>query len=246
MLVSRNDSAESRIQNKLFICKINQEYALKLIGIISDSHGRHQSIIEAAEVLENLHCDHIVHLGDICDTLYPETCDLCVEAMQVYDIQAVKGNNDHMLQLNQTGNQESLISAKSMAYLDDLAPVIEMEQAVFAHSLPFYEDMGIACITRNLGKAEITRFFSMPGRKILFRGHGHSPELIWEKDGLFYREDFSTTRKIDLNPHLPCIVTCGALTRGLCMTWEIEKQELTCISLNQKPIDEETISKSDS
>jgi predicted phosphodiesterase len=204
----------------------------KRIGIISDSHGRAQSIVDAAQFLLHLNCDRIIHLGDICDTLRPETCDLCVQALQTHHVDAVVGNNDHMLQLNQEGNAESLVSEKSLEYLRNLPPVMETDEAVFAHSLPFYEEMGIACITRALGKNELKQYFSVPGQRILFRGHSHTPELIWKKEAFFYRDEFKKNQTLNLAPFLPCIVTCGALTRGLCMIWNVEAQDITCLSIS--------------
>ncbi|MBU4469162.1 MAG: metallophosphoesterase family protein [Proteobacteria bacterium] len=203
----------------------------KRIGIIADSHGRPQAIVDAANFLYDLNCDKIIHLGDICDTLHPETCDACLATIQAHGVFAVKGNNDHMLQLNQEGNAGSPVSEKSLRFLRGLAPVIETNKAFFAHSLPFYEDMGIACITRALGKNEIKQFFALPGERILFRGHSHTPELIWEKEGLYYREVFSKNQTVQLKPFLPCIITCGALTRSLCMVWNMESQEVTCLSV---------------
>ena len=204
---------------------------LKRIGIISDSHGKPETIINAVRHLKNIKCDKIIHLGDICDTLFPETCDKCIQVLKENDIVAVKGNNDHMLQLNQIGNSQSPVNKKSLSFLENLPPVINCDVACFAHSLPFYDEMGISCITRALGKQEITKFFSIPGEKILFRGHSHTPEIIWEKEGLFYKEVFNVNQALDLKPYLPCIITCGALTRGLCMIWEVENQILTSFSI---------------
>jgi predicted phosphodiesterase len=204
---------------------------LKRLGIIADSHGRPQVIEDAARFLYDLNCDGIIHLGDICDTLHPETCNACLEVLQVHGLDAVKGNNDHMLQLNQEGNPDSPVSEKGLVYLRNLEPVVETDRAIFAHSLPFFKEMGIACITRALGKNEIKQYFSLPGKRILFRGHSHTPELIWEKAGLYYRDALGRNQTFHLSPFLPCIVTCGALTRRLCMIWDVEKQDVTCLSI---------------
>ena len=208
-----------------------QTSGLKKIGIIADSHGKPDTISKAVTHLKNNRCDKIIHLGDICDTLFPETCNVCIQILEDNDVVAVKGNNDHMLQINQIGNLESPISHQSLSYLKNLSPVIQCDNVYFAHSLPYYDEMGISCITRGLGKQDIKKFFSVPGEKILFRGHGHTPEIIWEKEGLYYREVFSTNKTVDLKPFLPCIITCGALTRGLCMIWDIDTQMLTSLSI---------------
>ena len=203
---------------------------MKNIGLIADSHGRPDTIKNALTHLKDKRCDTIIHLGDICDTLFPETCDICIDIIRENKVIAVKGNNDHMLQLNQEGNPVSPVSQRAIAYLKNLSPVLEYDLAFFAHSLPYFDEMGISCITRALGKQEISRFLAAPEYKILFRGHGHTPEIIWEKYGLFYKETISANQTIDLEPLLPCIITCGALTRGLCMIWDMENQKLTSLS----------------
>ena len=36
--------------------------------------------------------------------------------------------------------------------------------------------------------------------------------------------------KIELTEKIPCVVTCGALTRGFCMAWNPEENVIECLS----------------
>lgn len=202
----------------------------KHIGIIGDSHGRADMIEKAVTFLKRHHCEPIIHLGDICDSFSPKTCDPCLDALMDHDVIALKGNNDHVLEVNQAASNDAVLSAKSLTYLRQLSPVMAYEQVVFAHSLPFYRDLGISCITRFLGEAEIRRFFSTSDHQILFRGHGHDPEIVWEENSVIHYRGLETGSETDLGSHIPCIITCGALTRGLAMIWDQNRNILKNLS----------------
>jgi predicted phosphodiesterase len=199
-------------------------------GIIADSHGKFEKLAKAIKFLRDNDCKKIFHLGDICDSFQPGTCNQCIEALKKENVIAVKGNNDHVLEINQMDYNESLVSRSSISYLQALPPVFEYKNAIFAHSLPFFKELGISCITKVMGKAEINKFFSEPHNKILFRGHNHDPEIIWIEEKIIKSEKLLTGQKISLDNRLPCIVTCGALTRGLCLIWNIRENELKSLS----------------
>ena len=201
-----------------------------IIGIIADSHGRSDMIQKSVEFLLDQQCDLIIHLGDICDSFSPATCDPCLNILMDYHVVALKGNNDHVLELNQSFIENPNISKKGLTYLHQLAPVLECEKAVFAHSLPFFKELGISCITRFMGDPEIRHFCSEGTHRILFRGHGHDPELIWIEKNTIQRADLKTDTTIHLEKYRPCIITCGALTRGLAMIWDKRNNTLKNLS----------------
>lgn len=201
-------------------------------GIIADSHGKYEKLTKAIKFLKGNDCSKIFHLGDICDSFQPNTCNPCIEAIKIENVIAVKGNNDHVLEINQANFKESLVSRSSISFLQALPTVFEYNNAIFAHSLPFYKELGISCITKVMGKAEINMFFSHPHDKILFRGHDHTPEIVWIEEKKIKSQKLLTGQKICLNKRVPCIVTCGALTRGLCIIWNPEKNELKSLSFN--------------
>jgi predicted phosphodiesterase len=200
------------------------------MGIIADSHGRSDLIETALKYLLNQRCDRIIHLGDICDSFSPQTCDPCLNLLMENHILAVKGNNDHILEINQSALNHPGISRKSLSYLKSLLPVIECGDTVFAHSLPFFEELGLSCITRFMGESEINRFFSRQDHGLLFRGHGHDPEMVWKDHGTVRCMELPAGSSLTIEPYLPCIVTCGALTSGLLMIWDAEAQLLKSLS----------------
>ena len=202
----------------------------KSIGLISDSHGQADMIEKAIEFLHKQHCETIIHLGDICDSFRPETCETCLDVLNAHNIIALKGNNDHILEINQTENNDAILTPNGLAYLSRLSPVLEENDTVFAHSLPFYKELGISCITRFLGETEIKRFLSGSRHTLLFRGHGHDPEIIWKKNGDICCKSIEAGGETHLNTYQPCIVTCGALTRGLAMIWDKRNNVLKNLS----------------
>jgi predicted phosphodiesterase len=197
------------------------------IGIIADSHGDPEIISIAVDFFRTRGCSRIIHLGDICDSFRPETCDPCIHILKTNNIAAVKGNNDHVLEINQSPQPNPIVSRESLSFLKRLPATLSSDRMIFAHSLPFFDDLGISCITKIMGEPEIRRFFSQTDFTILFRGHNHAPEIVWKQEqGIGFR-DLPPGEHMYLKPHLPCIVTCGALTEGLGMIWDCDTFTLT-------------------
>ena len=53
-----------------------------MIGIMADSHGQIDAIRDALAVFDELGCGSIYHLGDVCDSAYPETANACIQLLQ--------------------------------------------------------------------------------------------------------------------------------------------------------------------
>lgn len=206
-------------------------FTYNCLGIIADSHGNFEMVARAIDFLTHRHCDQIIHLGDICDSFRPQTCDACVRLLIKHRVMAVKGNNDHVLEINQTGYSDSVVPEESLAFLRRLPPILTAGNSIFAHSLPFYKELGISCITKVMGKNEVLKFFSTRDHQILFRGHSHSPSVKWQEDHEVRSMDLPAGKQIHIGGHLPCVVTCGALTRGLLMIWEPESQIISSVSI---------------
>ena len=103
--------------------------------------------------------------------------------------------------------------------------------ALFVHSLPFTREMGLASMIGDLGEREKNRFINeFPGH-IMFRGHGHSPEICWPLGQHFVSRSLVAGEKVDLTEKIPCAVTCGALSRGFCMTWRPDDNIIECLSI---------------
>jgi len=199
------------------------------IGVMADSHGRADAIAGAVALLRARGCQTLVHLGDICDSERPETADECVGILASAGVLCVRGNNDHWLLASREGRPAGLVSAATFAFLESLPPARRVAGAVMAHSLPFIRRMGLSSMARPMGDVEFTLFFSENPQGVLFRGHSHAPVLS--------RPSFAGITHAPLSPgepvavSRPLAVTCGALTRGLCVEWDPAAGLLSLLSL---------------
>jgi predicted phosphodiesterase len=189
------------------------------IGIMADSHGDADAISAAIRFFQKSGCRHMIHLGDICDSVACDRADECVALLRTHAVLAVKGNNDHAVVKNRTLRQDGRLSGETMAYLASLPLQVEMFGALFVHSRPFADTLGLAAMTGDIGKAETDRFLEQyPGGR-LFRGHGHSPLAVRLPDTRHPAVCPAPGDRLRLDGRQGWVVTCGALYKGLCMTW---------------------------
>jgi len=201
-----------------------------LIGIMADSHGQADTLRDALEVFESAGCGSIYHLGDVWDTNLPETANTCMRLLQDHRVITIKGNNDQVIVASHMGREKSPVSQTVLRSLQNLDLVKNYGNAIFIHSLPFARELGLASMIGTMGPKEIRRFFKeFPGH-ILFRGHSHSPEIAWLSGGQVKVKSLVASAKLNLSERIPCVVTCGALTRGLCMIWNPEENDIESIS----------------
>jgi len=198
------------------------------IGIMADSHGMPDTITGALKLFRREDCRPVYHLGDICDSSHPETADQCAIILRSNNVTAVKGNNDHAVLAN---NPEGIISEETIGYLSALPFVAGYGEALLTHSLPFAETLGLSCMIRGMGRNEAALFFKKHPEKILFRGHGHSPEIISGENGEMVFRSIFPGENADLAGRLPCIITCGSLAAGYCMIWKPCEKSVECYSI---------------
>jgi predicted phosphodiesterase len=189
------------------------------IGIMADSHGHPDKIVAALEYFSKQGCSCLYHLGDICDSGHPETAEACVRPLQHFNVMAIKGNNDHQIDVNHRGRMQSLIPQDVLGFIQKLPLVRQFQHAVFTHSLPFVRELGLSSMIGVMGDAEIKRILRAYPKGILFRGHSHTPEIFAEQEEKIISRTLRIGQRFDLTYERPCIVTCGALTRKLCMIW---------------------------
>ncbi len=197
-------------------------------GIIADSHGHVQRLSDAIAFLKAQHCLRMIHLGDICDSTSPQTADACVALMQNNNIMAVKGNNDHAISLNDAHHTGDSVSPATIHYLRNLPLLLKDQKQLFAHSLPFAEELGLSSMVGTLTSRNILRFFTNYPGFILFRGHSHNPEMIRPGNPDFTRRPLVVGQTIDLNRASSMVFTCGALTDGHCLIIKPDGT-LTCL-----------------
>lgn len=198
------------------------------IGIMADSHGRPDKIAAALEFLSQRGCDCLYHLGDICDSGHPETAEACVRPLQHFKVMAVKGNNDHQIDVNHRDRMQSVIPQDVLGFIQNLPLMRHFRHAVFVHSLPFARELGLACMIGVLGEAEIKRILRTYPKGILFRGHSHTPEILTARNEKIISRTLRIGLRFDLTDGLPCVVTCGALARNLCLIWMPQENTIEC------------------
>lgn len=199
------------------------------IGIMADSHGRSETIAAAVRFLKRRGCRRIYHLGDISDSITPETVDRCVALIRGNGIYAIKGNNDHAVVVNQKDRKKPLISPETLGYLKAL-PLMRYEQgACLTHSLPFADERGLSSMIGAMDEVEAHQYFRRMPQGVLFRGHSHSPEAIFLNQDEIHFHPLQKGAGFNLKQHIPCIVTCGALTRGLCVVWRPDSGRIDCL-----------------
>ena len=201
-----------------------------MIGIMADSHGQVDTIRSALAVFDDVGCPSIYHLGDICDSTHPETANACMRLLQDRGVQSIKGNNDQAILTNHIDREKSPVSPEVLRALKKLELVKYYQKAMFIHSLPFIQELGLSSMIGAMGRMEIHRFCNDFPKKILFRGHSHNPEISWMQRQQVKAQSLVVGLKLNLSQRVPCVVTCGALTRGLCMIWDPEEDWIESIS----------------
>ena len=181
---------------------------------MADSHGDADTIRSALNLLHDRNCRRIYHLGDICDSLRPETADACIRQLQPANVTAVRGNNDHSLLANQRERPDAVISGDSLDFLERLPLKASYHHADFVHSLPFIEELGLSSMIGSIGTTDASRYFRSSRSAILFRAHSHSPELMWFPHDQPRKRPLVIDETLDLSTCSPCVITCGALTGG--------------------------------
>ena len=190
------------------------------IGIMADSHGNPEMIATALAYFKARGCRYIVHLGDICDSVAYQRANRCVELLREWNVRCIKGNNDHAIVHNGMARHTGGIAPDTLAYLEALPLEIETTTALFVHSRPFTSLLGMAAMTGDIDQAIVDRFIMHYPGKMLFRGHGHSPRVMDPGAQPGREVSPGAHNHWELDSDRGYIVTCGALYKGLCMTWD--------------------------
>jgi len=201
-----------------------------MIGIMADSHGQVDAIRSALAVFVDAGCRSVYHLGDVCDSTRPETANACMRLLQDRCVKAIKGNNDQAIVANHSGREKSPVSQEVLQALRQLDLVKYYQHAMFIHSLPFVRELGLSSMIGTMGAVEIRRFCNEFFGRVLFRGHSHHPEIAWLQDRQVKVQPLSAGVQLHLSKNISWVVTCGALTRGLCMIWNPADNVIECIS----------------
>lgn len=200
------------------------------VGLMADSHGQIKPLQAGIDHLRKRNCKEIYHLGDVCDSAHPETAEICLRSLIDHGVKIIKGNNDHVLVANYKGQAQGPLTEEMLAVLANLPLRLEIADAIFTHSLPFEKELGLTSMIKSMAQAEIEKFFKTCSHQILFRGHSHAPEITWLQKQKIHTQSICVGKKVCLVSRTPCIVTCGALTRGLVMLWRPAEKAIESVS----------------
>src|SRR6056297_69585 len=107
------------------------------IGILADSHGQVDALRAGVSALMERDCSILYHLGDICDSAFPEKTAACLEIIKHHQVRAVKGNNEHTVSVNYIDREDGAVPQSAALFMGRLPLVRSLPGAVFCHSLPF-------------------------------------------------------------------------------------------------------------
>jgi predicted phosphodiesterase len=200
-----------------------------MIGIMADSHGQTATLVTALKLFEANDCCRIYHLGDVCDSAHPESVAACLPPLKAHGVITIKGNNEQAIVANLHGRERPALPPAVLKWLQHLALVERYRNALFTHSMPFIRELGLACMIGDMSASHTHRFFSEFPQQILFRGHSHVPAMAWATGREIKSQPLPVGTKLDLTGKIPCVITCGALTRGHCMLWDPDENTIESI-----------------
>jgi len=201
----------------------------ELIGVMADSHGQADRLAAAIRRLTETGCRRLIHLGDITDTNRPETVAACIHRLVTAGVCALRGNNDHALAMLAQERTDGWLAPEVRDFLDGLPFVRQEGRVWFAHSLPFVEELGPACLVRPWDAAGLVRFNRMAPAGVLFCGHRHQPEMLELAAGRLRRRRIAAGEHLDLRAPGPRVIACGAITEGWSMIYAPEAHRAVCL-----------------
>jgi predicted phosphodiesterase len=199
-----------------------------LLGIVADSHGLPDKLREGIDVLRNRGAEEILHLGDVADTLRPETVDECIRLLIENRIRGVMGNHEYSLVMHHFKRYPEKFSREAMHYVYSLPWLIEIEGICFTHFSPVGGVHGIFAPTDDLSYEHTITNSEWP---IIVNGHSHDPRIYRQLDGVIENVKFKLHIPHRLDPVSRYILTCGALEDSYCALLDLPQRHFEIISL---------------
>lgn len=199
------------------------------IGIMADSHGNNELLLKAITTLKSMGSKHLIHLGDMCDSLSPHLIEETLAIMREYKVEGVRGNNEcTMIQDFRTAHGENG-SRDLIRLLDELPYTIRSGSMLFTHSIPM--DHPIAT------KRPVSEFMNLVMKdgdisfSLLFRGHSHRPSIL-EIDGKSVKKiPAGTGKEIPLERNGRYVITVGAIENASCALFLLEEYSVRFIAI---------------
>ncbi len=195
------------------------------IGLLSDSHGRMRALKQAIGALRRRGAEHLVHLGDFCDSLHRRDLAAVLRVLKENGVLAVKGNNDYIVEKRLAAKTypEAVDPAGIRDYLQGIPVRIVDGDLCFAHSLPFESIRSFYEPIDDGSTRKAAAVFQKTPHRILFCGHSHLSVLFRRSGDAVSREPLPEDRPLRLDPSDRFIVVVGALELGCCALYDRQK-----------------------
>jgi predicted phosphodiesterase len=193
------------------------------IGIIADSHSQNARIRNAIDALRSMGAECIVHLGDICDSLKPETLPEALAILTGQGVMGVLGNNEYSLL---TDEYNGSLDVETRAYIQHLPYTITIQDWCFTHSVPFPWP---AATRRPL--AEFLPFMHTLPYRIVFRGHSHTPAIVEISPEGSREIELAAPETMVLDPAKSYVITVGALENAAYTLFDASKYRIRFLTL---------------
>jgi len=197
------------------------------IGLIADSHGRLDLMEKAIAALRGLGAHDIVHLGDICDSLAPLALEEALPVIENNGVRCVLGNNEYAILVNHRDRGGGTLSGAVVSFLESLPYVITAGDVTFAHAAPYPWPAALRWPHAGF-PGDPAR---LPGCRVLFRGHSHTPSVLALADGA-HPEARPALDTVSLEAGTRYVVTVGAVEKGACALYDPRQDLVRFIALD--------------
>jgi len=203
----------------------------KPIGLIADSHGKTDLLATSIQALKDAGAETIIHLGDICDSLAPDTAEEALHILREHSIHGVLGNNEYSMITDHHNEHVQNITDDSITYLKQMPYVICEGPIWFTHSAPFnWPAATRRPITEFL--PHIVEEASFPFT-ILFRGHSHQPSIIQIHDKTTVKIPAQAGERQKLCRSMRYVITVGAVEEGSSALFLPEEYEMYFLNIGR-------------
>lgn len=199
------------------------------IGIISDSHSMNSLMLDAIHALNSMGAGHIIHLGDICDSMKYQSLDEAVDILAKYNIKAILGNNECYIITEINYNSTYHLKDSTISFIQSLPYSIQENDLCFTHSLPF----AWPAATRYPLDDYVSIFAGGNNTtfRIMFRGHSHRTTVIEMQNGKHRSFPVDSDQRIQLHNDKRYIITTGAVEDGICTLYDPVSNEFITVSI---------------
>jgi len=201
-----------------------------LMGVVADCHGLPHKLRKAIDLLRLRGAQRIFHLGDVVDTLRPETVDECVSLLLEYDISGVMGNHEYSFIRHHFKRYTERFSKQSQAYVSSLPEFVVIEDVCLTHFSPVGGVYGLFAHTDDASYEKTIRESRWP---VIINGHSHDPRIYRQTDGLVESLNCPSGTDFLLDPNSRYILTCGALEDSYCALYDFSERRFQVILISR-------------